>query len=142
MSEIETKLEELFEQIRQLLAAEYARGNSDAIAKIVKATQGDAVTEPIKKTPLRRVRVTLAARRAPNGAVDGLIRRVLTERRIKGAGALEIHEAAFTAPEKAVSYSGVRFALDRGRRAGAYKNKDGKWFLVENKAAEHQHAAE
>jgi hypothetical protein len=138
----DTELEKLLQQIRQLFAAEYARGDRDAIARIMQAAKGDTVPEPIRKDPPRRLRVTLANRRAPNGAVDGLIRRVLTERRLKGAGALEIHEAAFTAPEKSVSYSGVRFALERGRKAGVYKNKDGKWFLVENRAAEHQRAAE
>jgi hypothetical protein len=137
-----TELEELLQQIRRLFAAEYARGDRDAITRIMQAAQGDAVAETIKKTPLRRVRVTQAARRAPNGAVDSLIRRVLTERRMKGAGALEIHESAVTPAEKSVSYSGIRFALDRGRKAGAYKNKEGKWFLVESRAAEHQRAAE
>jgi hypothetical protein len=137
-----TELEELLQQIRRLFAAEYARGDRDAIGRIMQAAKGDAVAETIKKTPLRRVRATLTARRAKNGAVDGLIKRVLTERRVRGAGALEIQQAAFTAPEKAVSYSGIRFALERGRKGGMYKNKDGKWFLVENKAAEHQRAAE
>jgi hypothetical protein len=142
MTETEAKLERLLEQIRQLVTAEYARGNNDAIARIVRATQGDAITEPIKKTPLGRVRVTLAPQRAKRGAADALIKRVLGERRHKGAGALEIQESAANAAEKAVSYSGIRFALDRGRQAGTYKNKDGKWFLVENKTAEHQRAAE
>jgi hypothetical protein len=136
----DTELEKLLQQIRQLFAAEYARGDRDAIARIMQAAKGDAIPEPIRKDQPRRLRVTLANRRAQNGAVDGLIRRVLTERRLKGAGALEIHEAAFTAVEKTVSYSGIRFALDRGRKVGTYKNKEGKWFLVG--AAEHQRAAE
>jgi hypothetical protein len=137
-----TELEELLQQIRRLFAAEYARGETAAIARIVQAAQGDTVAETIKKFPPRRVRVTLSNRRAPAGAVDGLIKRVLSERRLKGAGALEIHQSAATTAEKSVSYSGVRFALERGRKAGTYKNKEGKWFLIENKAAEHQHAAE
>jgi hypothetical protein len=138
----DTELENLLEQIRQLVAAEYARGTRDAIAKIVEITQGDAIRENIKKTLPRRVRVTLAPRRAKRGAVDALIKRVLGERRHKGAGALEIQQSALSPAEKAASYSGIRFALDRGRRAGTYKNKDGKWFLIENKTAEHQRAAE
>ena len=141
MSDTETELENLLQQIRQLVAAEYARGTRDAIAKIVEITQGDAIRENIRKTVHRRVRVTLAPQRAKRGAVDALIKRVLGERRHKGAGALEIQQAAATQAEKAASYSGIRFALDRGRKAGTYKNKEGKWFLVE-KAAEHQHAAE
>jgi hypothetical protein len=136
-----TELESLLQQIRQLFAAEYARGDRDAIARIMQAAQGDAVAETIKKFPPPRVRVTVPNRRAKSGAADALIKRVLGERRHKGAGALEIQQAAFTTVEKAVSYSGIRFALDRGRQAGTYKNKDGKWFLIE-KAAEHQRAAE
>jgi hypothetical protein len=136
-----TELESLLQQIRQLFAAEYARGDRDAIARIMQAAQGDAVAETIKKNQRGRVRVTLASNRATRGAVDALIKRVLGERRHRGAGALEIQQAAETPAEKAVSYSGIRFALDRGRQAGAYKNKDHKWFLVE-KAAEHQRAAE
>jgi hypothetical protein len=142
MTETEAKLEGLFEQIRQLLAAEYARGTRDAIAKIVEITQGDTIRENIKKTAPRRVRVTVPPRRAKRGAADDLIKRVLGERRHKGASSIEIQQSALSPAEKAVSYSGIRFALDRGRQAGAYKNKDGKWFLVENKTAEHQRAAE
>lgn len=142
MTETEVELERLLQQIRQLFTAEYARGNSDAIAKIVKATQGDAIAEPIKKTPLRRVRATLVPQRAKRGSADMLIKRVLGERRHKGASSIEIQQSALSPAEKAVSYSGIRFALDRGRQSGAYKNKDGKWFLVDNKTAEHQRAAE
>jgi len=136
-----TELENLLEQLRQLFAAEYARGDRAAVARIMQAAQG-GTAETTKESAPRRVRVTLAHRRAGRGAVDALIKRVLGERRLKGAGAIEIHQAATTPAEKAVSYSGIRFALDRGRQAGTYRNRDGKWFLVENKAAEHQHAAE
>lgn len=137
-----TNLESLIQQIRQLLADEYARGGRDAIAKIMQAAQGEAVTEAIKKIPPRRVRMTLAPQRAKRGAADALIERVLGERRHKGASTLEIQRLATSPGETAVSYSGLRFALERGREAGRYKNKDRKWFLVEVKAAEHQHAAE
>jgi len=137
-----TDLENLLQQIRDLFDGEYARGDRDAIARIMQAAKGDALAETTKKNTLRRVRVTVPNRRAKRGAADALIRRVLTERRLKGAGALEIQQSAIMPAEKLVSYSGIRFALDRGREAGTYRNKEGKWFLIENKAAERQHAAE
>ena len=86
------------------------------------------------------MRATIAHRRAPAGAADELIRRILTERHHRGASALEIHAAA-AGMETLVSLSGVRFALDRGRNGGIYRNKDGKWFLIE-KAAQQEQAAE
>jgi hypothetical protein len=135
-------LDNLLEQIKRLFAAEYARGDRDAIARIMQAAQGDAAAENTKELPARRVRITLTHRRALRGAADSLIKRVLGERRYKGAGALEIQQSALSPAEKAVSYSGLRFALDRGRGTGIYRNKNGKWFLTETKAAEHQHAAE
>jgi hypothetical protein len=62
--------------------------------------------------------------------VDALIHRVLSERGTEGASAAEILESAKTQVEKLASYSGIRFALDRGRDKGRYRNKDGRWYLV------------
>lgn len=132
MTTTNSELEGLIQQIRQLFAAEYARGDRDAIAKIMQAAQGKDSQDITRVTPSGRVRFPLAGRRARAGAADALIKRVLGERRHKGASALEIQQTAITPAEKAVSYSGIRFALDRGRSAGNYRNKDGKWFLVEN----------
>ncbi len=133
-----TELESLLEQIKQLFAAEYARGDRDARARIMQAAQGDAVVETTKRHALSRVRSTLPHRRAVRGTADALIKRVLGENR-KGVSALDIQRMAVTPKEKAVSYSGIRFALVRGREKGIYRNKNGKWFL-ENKTAEQQAA--
>ena len=89
-----TELEGLFDQIRRLFAAEYARGDRDAITKIMQAAKGGAGGDNSGKDLSRRVRATIAHRRAPAGAADELIRRILTERHHRGASALEIHAAA------------------------------------------------
>ncbi len=137
-SEFETVLQQIqtdLQQLRQLYAAEYARGEKDAIGRIVQAAHGE---------PQRNGHDTKESRpqkgpkgRAPSGSAGALVDRVLGERGQKGATSSEIHGAAKTPVEKMVSYSGVRFVLAQGREKGRYRNKGGKWFLrAENKAAE------
>jgi hypothetical protein len=129
------EIEAVLAQLRKLLEAEYARGEKNAIARIVQAASksGDVESAPANghahTAPRKRARIQKRHRAEP-GTADTLIKRVLAERRIKGAGAQEIMEAANTTAERAVSYSGVRFALDRGRLTGIYRNKDGKWYLT------------
>ena len=133
------QLEDLFQQIRELFAAESARIEKETISKIMQAVKGDATSaQDIKKAAAPRVRPRLTVnRRAKRGSVDMLIKRVLRERKLKGASSMEIQESALSPVEKAASYSGIRFALDRGRRKGVYRNSGGKWFLVENKTTDH-----
>jgi len=121
------ELEDILQKLRQLVEAEYARGQKDAIARIMRAaghpsaTNGHITKEPGHQRDSKD--------RAARGSVDRLINRVLAERGDAGAGAMQIHEAA--TPEEQASYSGIRFALERGRDAGRYINHDGRWFLKE-----------
>jgi hypothetical protein len=138
------EIEAFIQELRQLLEAEYARGSKDTVARLVQAAEGGELANgqarTVREAKKPRLKVYKAIRfkpakpqrprRAPVGAADALIKRVLSEHKIKGAGAQEIMEAATTPNEKSVSYSGIRFALDRGRQDGAYRNKDGRWFLA------------
>jgi hypothetical protein len=116
------ELEATLQKLRQLFAAEYARGQNDAISRIVQAAQDAPASNGHD--------VAEAVDRAPRGSIDAFIKRVLTERATTGAGAQEILSAAQTRVEKMASYSGIRFALDRGRKKGLYRNKNGRWFLA------------
>ena len=125
-NELQLAFTQLCDQIRKLLAAEYHRGERDAIARIVKAAQGaPAATNgsDVTETPAKK-------ERAPAGTAKTLIERVLAERGQRGATPQEIKEAAQNSVEKLASFSGIRFALEKGREAQKYKNKHGKWFLV------------
>jgi hypothetical protein len=127
-------LEALLQQMRQLFADEYARGEKAAIDRIVHAAQNEPQQsghDSRESRPRRGLK-----KRAPSGAAPAFVNRMLSESGSKGATALEIHNAAKTPIEKMVSYSGVRFALTQGREKGRYRNKNGKWFLRENKSAE------
>jgi hypothetical protein len=133
-------LEDFLQKLRELFAAEFARGEQAAIQRIMQAAghpvmQAAHPGEPTRnrhdtKREVRRRVFVRTSGRAPRGSVDALINRVLSERGTEGASAAEILESAKTQVEKLASYSGIRFALDRGRDKGRYRNKDGRWYLV------------
>jgi hypothetical protein len=120
-------LEQVLQSLRALFAAEYHRGEQDAIARIMKAAQGAPASpngaaherpEHKRKEP------------APKGTAKALIDRVLKERGQRGATPSEIKDLATTDTEKLASFAGIRFALTQGRDDLRYKNRRGKWFLV------------
>jgi hypothetical protein len=131
---------DLVNRLRALLDTEYRRGQDDAARQIMEvarakvspsSAQRSQPTGPgMNGTEQPRRRKT-SERRAPRGIPDELITRVLRERGSRGAGSTEIAESAVSEVEKMVSISGIRFALDRGRAAGKYRNDRGLWFLVE-----------
>jgi hypothetical protein len=137
---------DLVNRLRALLDSEYRRGKADATRRIMEAAQvevspsSDHAHLNGTDSPKRhRVRLDDAGdesgaplRRAPVGAPDALVRRVLIERGRQGASSREIEAAAHSEVEKMVSQSGIRFVLDRGRAAGKYRNEHGRWFLVED----------
>jgi hypothetical protein len=123
---------DLTNRLRALLASEYQRGQDDATRRIIEAAQGKVSPSSTREQPPRMAGSNGAQRpsgrskrRAPAGAPDALVTRVLRERGSNGASSMEIEEAAHSELEKMVSQSGIRFALDRGRSAG--------WFLVETR---------
>ena len=120
------EFEELVRKMRQILAAEYSRGYQDATTRIMQAASAPIPANnghDTKGPGQQRVR-------AARGSVDNLINRVLGGAS-DGASAVQIQERAQTPEEKMASLSGIRFALDRGRDAGRYRNEGGKWFLKE-----------
>ena len=129
---------ELVNHMRALLDAEYRRGQADAARRIIESAQVE-VRRPVPMPGKRPESAgtngaedpRVARHRAPAGAPDALVKRVLLERGSRGASSTEIEAAAHSEVEKMVSQSGIRFALDRGRSAGKYRNERGMWFLVE-----------
>jgi hypothetical protein len=132
MAELDKIVSQFLEDMRRLLDAEYHRGEQNAIARIMKAAQGvpSTAAQNGAASP-SRPSSEVHRERAPAGAAEALIDRVLAERGSRGASATEIMEAAKTTTEKMVSYSGIRFRLDQGREQHHYRNKDGKWFRIQ-----------
>jgi hypothetical protein len=124
----ESDIDRFIHQLRELLASEYRRGHMDALKRILHAAQDTPVV--IGTVPERQRKD-----RAPTGAPQALVERVLTEAGSKGASASDIAQAAISDIEKMVSFSGLRFALVKGRTEGRYLNKHGKWFLRKREAA-------
>jgi hypothetical protein len=129
--------EDLVNRLRALLESEYRRGQADAARRIIEAAQGEVSPSsapgpnPNPELPGMNGTRKYPSRRAPAGAPDELVIRVLRERGSQGASSREIEAAAQSDLEKLVSQSGIRFALDRGRDKGKYRNEHGLWFLVE-----------
>jgi hypothetical protein len=139
---------ELVNRLRALLDSEYRRGQADARRRIIEVlgTEVSLSTPPFtSSTPVpaaagagsfdfgdaKSAGDKQKRPRAPDGAPDALVTRVLMERGVQGASSTEIETAAASPAEKMVSQSGIRYALDRGRTAGKYRNEYGRWFLVE-----------
>jgi hypothetical protein len=132
-----SELDQILQQLRNLLAAEYHRGENDAIARIMAAAQGTPSAKATNghDTPKRELPPERKDR-APKGTAAALIDRVLRERGSHGATPSEIQSAAKTNVEKLASFSGIRFALKVGRSKQHYRNRKGKWFWTGNKPVE------
>jgi hypothetical protein len=124
-----SELEKAIETVRELLVAAYTRGEKDAIARIVQAAKSTAPSNGYdsKESDGRRDQ----KERAPTGAANKLIARVLGELDGKGASQSEIFNAADKSNplERTVSFAGVKYALAKGRDKKLYRNQAGKWFL-------------
>ena len=133
------EFDELVNRLRALLDAEYRRGRADAARRIIEAAEAQVSPSSASRGHSREPTgmngsvdpIIPPKRRAPPGSPDALVTRVLSERGPRGASSTEIERAAVSEAEKMVSQSGIRFALDRGRSAGRYRNERGLWFLVE-----------
>jgi hypothetical protein len=141
---------ELVDRLRAMLESEYRRGQADAARRIIEAANAEASPLPLSRTdtpftPSPAATTEAPAfnfgasespdngakrRRAPPGAPDALVQRVLMAQGHEGASSRLIEELAQTDEEKMVSQSGIRFALDRGKAAGKYRNEHGRWFLA------------
>jgi hypothetical protein len=135
---------DLVNRLRALLDSEYRRGHDDAARRIMAVAQAEVSpsseqqrksvqqeTLELNDNAAARQSRKSNGRRAPAGAPNALVTRVLTERGSQGASSRDIQALASSDIEKLVSQSGIRFALDRGRKEGKYRNDAyGRWFLV------------
>jgi hypothetical protein len=126
------KLEMLLQQIRNICAEEYKRGEADAIARIMKAASTSESDEKPRTlaadVPRAHVRRSSKSNgTVPRGLPDVFVRRVLTEMP-NGISPTAITSHAKTPMEHKISYSAIRQALGRGRRSGSYHNENGKWY--------------
>lgn len=140
------KLDDVVAQLRALMQQEYLRGRADATRHILAAAQSAAAPNSADQLVRRHVRDDAQLfepeghrRRATPGLPDVLIKRVLSLRFPAGASSAEIYRMAAD-EERQVSLSGVRFALDRGKVAGRYRNQNGQWFLTKAASSEPEEA--
>jgi hypothetical protein len=134
------EFQELIAKLRDFAAAEYQRGERDAIARIMRAAQSSGARPPEHRTISGAVAASEASdialargevkeERAPKGAPEALVRRVLTSVGSEGVAASDIPTFAKTDAERMVSNSAIRLMLSKGRESGLYQNMRGKWFL-------------
>jgi hypothetical protein len=116
--------------IRKIEADAYERGKADAIARIMAAASGvtspphveqPSATEPVDKEDGVR-------KRAPRGSVGRLVQRVITAAADQGAIGADFMEARNGDLEMMIQESSIRSELRRGREAGEYIEKEGRWF--------------
>jgi hypothetical protein len=137
------KFDDIVAQLRALMLQEYRRGQEDTTRRILAAAQ--SAVSPVSTTvddtdSTTGIMATLArtsrAVRAAKGVPDRLIVRVLKSTFPAGATSTKIHRMAESEEERKVSLSGIRFALDRGKRTGHYHNQGGEWFLTSGPVGE------
>ena len=125
-------LEDLFEQIRDICAKEYKRGEDDAIARIVRAASPGKEAEKPKQIAAKVSKYSSRkepkkAGMVPRGVPERFVRRVMSKVP-DGISPGAITDHAETPVEKRIGYATIRGALKRGRDAGEYRNEGGKWF--------------
>ena len=127
-------LEDLFQQIRDICAKEYKRGEDDAIARIMKAAAPEKVVEKPREIAARVTKTNVRKEPkksglVPRGIPEQFVRRVMSKV-TDGISPTAIHEHAETPLERRIAYATIRGALKRGRQAGEYRNEGGKWYLA------------
>jgi hypothetical protein len=136
------EFQELIAKLRNFCAAEYQRGERDAIARIMRAAQSSVASTPGNRasqgfvsaiqtaaTQARAETTETKEQRAPRGAPEALVRRVLTSVGSEGVVASDIPAFAKTDAERLVSDSAIRVTLKQGRDNGWCQNMGGRWFL-------------
>lgn len=123
------EFQEFVAKLRAFVAAEYQRGERDAIARIMRAAQPRGAVAPAVATAEARDIALVKERRAPAGAPEALVRRVLTSVGSEGVVASEIPTFANTDSERMVSDSAIRLTLAKGRDSGWCQNMRGRWYL-------------
>ena len=131
-------LEALLQQIRDICAQEYKRGEADAIASIMRAASTRAAAGDVDKLHRIAPKVQRATAKAsvkstnpvPRGLPERFVRRVMSQVP-NGISPTDIITNANSDVEKQISYSAIRRALFQGRERGEYKNSGGKWFKRE-----------
>lgn len=127
------EFQELIANLRNFCAAEYRRGERDAIARIMRAAQQPGGSSPPEVSAPSRVSDEPTQHqkeiRAPKGAAEALVYRVLTSAGSEGVAASNISALAKTDAEQLVSNSTIRLMLSKGRERDLYHNIGGKWFL-------------
>jgi hypothetical protein len=134
------EFQEIIAKLRDFAAAEYQRGERDAIARIMRAAQSRGTSAPEIRAPSGVSGVTGVSgvnaepsetkeQRAPRGAPEALVRRVLTSVDSEGVIASDISSFAKTDAERLVSDSAIRVVLANGRQSGWCQNMGGRWYL-------------
>ncbi len=124
------KLEEAFDVIRTLLAAEYARGRHDEMERVRQLLAGGVEPEQpasIEPHQQQEANTRQSAKRAPRGSVRELVQRVLNNR-TAGVTVSEIYQLRQGPSEEMIERASIRTELKRGELEGRYEERHGLWF--------------
>jgi len=135
-------IEELVEEVtaknkaalRDALTSAYSHGRTDALAPLLAAAgiQTPLPSQPdVKPGRVAQDQALPSEVKVPRGLPDKFVARVMGEASFPGISPTDIiPKYARTPEERAISYSALRKALERGREIGLYENKGGKWFRL------------
>jgi hypothetical protein len=133
------RIKQIMDLITELVAEAYARGESDALERIMAAARspgprrdGSLIREPDDAEPA----VDRGRKRAPRGLVAILVDRELREAAPNGLTPAAIRERARDDYEGMLAEATIRQHLRRGGLEGRYREDRGQWYLVEAPQAE------
>lgn len=128
---MEADLDPVIAMIRKIEAEAYERGKADAVTAIMAAAANVASPTSAIYLPMSDLVVEKedsGRKRAPRGSVGRLVQRVITAAADQGAIGADFMEARNGDLEMMIQESSIRSELRRGREAGEYIEKDGRWF--------------
>jgi hypothetical protein len=128
---MEAKIDRIVELIRELAVEQYARGETDAIERLVTLARkaSTPAASPSSEVPAPKATEQRVRLRAPKGAVQDFVGRVLAER--PGIRPTSIPNFAQDDVERGIKPSSIRADLRKGAHEGRYREAGGKWFLIE-----------
>jgi hypothetical protein len=132
MSNLDSEVQEIANQITRLIREAYQRGEADALERVVRLARSGQmqVTEPPDTFSAQgEVIPCLEERkRAPKGTVGMMVERVLNNGSGKTPDEIKAH--AVTDYERMVAVPSIRSHLRIGVKEGRYRKRGSRWYAI------------
>lgn len=130
MSNLDTEIQEIADQITRLVRAAYRRGETDALERVLRAARSnqDTTEQALVAVSRSDSAEREPRKRAPKGTVEVLVGRTLADGR--GRKPDEIKEHAENDDERMIAVSSIRAHLRKGEKEGRYVRRGGRWHGV------------